>query len=57
MLFKACITLALVTLFARSAYKLAPFDLAHWVLALAAGSLILVAMEFWKAVRRNPSPG
>ena len=41
----------------REIFKLAPFDLAHWVLAFGAGILILVAMELWKAARRSPLPG
>ena len=40
----------------REIFKLAPFDLAHWVLAFGAGGLILVAMELWKAARRSPLP-
>ena len=37
----------------REVFKLAPFDLEHGVLAFGAGGLMLVAMELWKAMRRN----
>ena len=37
----------------REVFKLAPFDLEHWVLAFGAGGLMLAAMELRKAMRRN----
>lgn len=40
----------------REIFKLAPFDLQHWLLALGAGVLMLAAMEFWKAAVRTRSP-
>lgn len=43
----------LLTPWTREIFKLAPFDLEHWVLALGAGGLMLVAMELWKAMRRS----
>lgn len=40
----------------REIFKLEPFDLQHWLLALGAGVLMLAAMELWKAVGRNRHP-
>jgi Ca2+-transporting ATPase len=37
---------------ARDLFKAAPFDLEHWALAMGLGLLPLLAMEFWKAVKR-----
>jgi len=37
----------------REVFKLAPFNPEHWLLAFGVGSLMLVAMELWKAVRKG----
>ena len=37
----------------RELFKLAPFDLKHWLLALGAGILMLAVMEMWKAAARG----
>lgn len=37
----------------RELFKLAPFDLTHWLLALGAGILMLAMMEIWKAAARG----
>lgn len=37
----------------QSIFKVAPFDLEHWVLAIGIGTLPLVAMEIWKRAKKN----
>ncbi|MCS6286778.1 MAG: cation-translocating P-type ATPase [Nitrospira sp.] len=37
----------------QSIFKVAPFDPEHWVLAIGIGILPLVAMEMWKAAKKN----
>lgn len=37
----------------RELFKLAPFDLMHWLLALGSGILMLAVMETWKAAARR----
>jgi Ca2+-transporting ATPase len=37
----------------QSIFKVAPFDPEHWVLAIGIGMLPLVAMELWKAAKKN----
>ncbi len=37
----------------QSLFKVAPFDPEHWVLAIGMGMLPLVAMEIWKAAKKN----
>jgi Ca2+-transporting ATPase len=37
----------------REVFKLASFNPEHWLLAFGVGSLMLVAMELWKAARKG----
>jgi|CXWL01.1.fsa_nt_gi Ca2+-transporting ATPase len=37
----------------QSIFQVAPFDPEHWVLAIGIGMLPLVAMEMWKAAKKN----
>ena len=37
----------------QSIFKVAPFDPEHWFLAIGIGMLPLVAMEIWKAAKKN----
>jgi Ca2+-transporting ATPase len=37
----------------REVFQLASFNLEHWIMAFGVGSLMLVAMELWKAVRKG----
>jgi len=43
----------LMTPWSREIFKLAPFDVEHWLLVFAVGLLMLVAMEIWKAAWRG----
>jgi len=50
----ALLQVALVLMpWSREVFKLATFDLEHWVLVFGAGGLMLATMELWKALRRN----
>jgi Ca2+-transporting ATPase len=37
----------------REVFKLASFDPEHWIMAFGVGSLMLVAVELWKAARSD----
>lgn len=37
----------------HSLFKVAPFDPEHWILAIGIGMLPLIAMEVWKAIKKN----
>jgi Ca2+-transporting ATPase len=37
----------------QSLFKVTPFDPEHWILAIGIGMLPLIAMEVWKAIKKN----
>ncbi|MBM4124103.1 MAG: cation-transporting P-type ATPase, partial [Nitrospira sp.] len=45
-------TAILLSPWTREVFKVAPFDIEHWLLAFGIGLLPLIAMEAWKAARR-----
>ncbi len=40
----------------REVFKLSSFDPEHWIMVFGIGSLMLVAMEIWKAARKGAEP-